>query len=108
MRLRLNLGGVANFRSSPFAPFFACGMISAATNGLAACLLMEPRLATPVDRCLRGMNEAEMIEAVTKGMGKMTAYKDSLTASQIKASVVFFRRFLKVPKPARSSRRGKG
>jgi hypothetical protein len=54
------------------------------------------------------MNEAEMIETVTKGMGKMTAYKDSLTASQIKASVVFFRRFLKVPKPARSSRRGKG
>jgi len=41
------------------------------------------------------MTESEMIESVRKGMGKMQAYKGSLTEAEIKASVAYFRTFLK-------------
>lgn len=41
------------------------------------------------------MTEGEMIESGRKGMGKMQAYKGVLTEAEIKASVVYFRSFLK-------------
>ena len=41
------------------------------------------------------MTEAEMIEATRVGMGKMQAYKGSLTEAEIRASVLYFRSFLK-------------
>jgi cytochrome c6 len=44
---------------------------------------------------VKKMSEAEMINAVRNGMGKMQAYKGKLTDSQIMASVTFFRAFLK-------------
>lgn len=44
---------------------------------------------------VKKMPEAEMIKSVTNGQGKMQAYKDKLTAAQIKDSVAYFRTFLK-------------
>jgi mono/diheme cytochrome c family protein len=41
------------------------------------------------------MNEAQMIDAVHNGMGKMQAYKDKLTEAQIKDAVEYFRTFAK-------------
>ena len=41
------------------------------------------------------MSEKEMIEATKNGMGKMQAYKDSLTGAEIKDSVDYFRSFIK-------------
>jgi mono/diheme cytochrome c family protein len=65
-------------------------------NGLANSGVGKIMKVKPVtDPDVRKMNEAEMIAAVRNGAGKMEAYKDSLTESQIKASVDYFRSFLK-------------
>lgn len=47
------------------------------------------------DPSVKNMSEAEMIAATEKGMGKMRAYKDSLSATQVKEAVTYFRSFLK-------------
>jgi mono/diheme cytochrome c family protein len=47
------------------------------------------------DADVKKMDEAQMIEAVKNGMGKMQPYKDKLTDAQIKDVVVHFRTFLK-------------
>lgn len=44
---------------------------------------------------VKKMSEAQMVEAVRNGMGKMKAYKDSLSDAQIKDVVAHFRTFLK-------------
>ncbi len=47
------------------------------------------------DPSVKSMPEAQMIDAVRKGMGKMQPYKDKLTDAQIKDSVTYFRTFIK-------------
>ena len=47
------------------------------------------------DPDVKKMNEAQMVEAVKNGMGKMQPYKDKLTDAQIKDVVGHFRTFLK-------------
>jgi cytochrome c6 len=47
------------------------------------------------DPDVKKMNEAQMIEAVKNGMGKMQPYKDKLTDAQVKDVVGYFRTFLK-------------
>jgi hypothetical protein len=47
------------------------------------------------DSDVRKMSEAEMIDVVRKGGGRMESYKDSLTESQIRATVEYFRSFMK-------------
>ena len=47
------------------------------------------------DPDVKKMSEAQMIEAVKNGMGKMQPYKDRLTDAQIKDVVGYFRTFLK-------------
>lgn len=54
---------------------------------------MNVRPATHPD--VKKMTEAEMIAAVTNGMGKMQAFKGKLTEAQIKDSVAYFRTFVK-------------
>jgi mono/diheme cytochrome c family protein len=44
---------------------------------------------------VRKLTEAVMIELVRNGAGKMQPYKSDLTAAQIKASVDYFRAFIK-------------
>jgi hypothetical protein len=45
--------------------------------------------------CGEKLTEAEMIELVQDGKGKMQPFKDELTGSQIKASTDYLRTFLK-------------
>jgi len=47
------------------------------------------------DPDVKKMNEAQMVEAVKSGMGKMQPYKDKLTDAQINDVVGYFRTFLK-------------
>jgi mono/diheme cytochrome c family protein len=47
------------------------------------------------DPAVMKMSEKEMIAATRNGMGKMQAYKDSLSEAEIKESVEYFRSFLK-------------
>lgn len=44
---------------------------------------------------VKKMPEAQMIDAVRKGMGKMQPYKDKLTDAEIKDSVAYFRTLIK-------------
>jgi len=44
---------------------------------------------------VKKMSEAQMVDAVRNGMGKMQAYKDKLSDAQIKEAVAHFRTFLK-------------
>jgi mono/diheme cytochrome c family protein len=44
---------------------------------------------------VKKQTEAEMIAAVRNGAGKMQAYKNTLSEAEIKASVLYFRTFLK-------------
>ncbi len=54
---------------------------------------MKVKPATDAD--VKKMSEAQMIEAVKNGMGKMQPYKDKLSDVQIKDVVTYFRTFAK-------------
>ncbi len=62
-----------------------------ASSGVGKALKIKPAS----DPSVKKMNEAEMIAAVRDGQGKMRAYKASLSDEQIKASVDYFRTFVK-------------
>lgn len=47
------------------------------------------------DPDVKKMTEAQMVEAVHNGMGKMQPYKDKLSDSQINEVVAYFRTFSK-------------
>jgi mono/diheme cytochrome c family protein len=47
------------------------------------------------DPDVKKMGEAQMVDAVKNGMGKMQPYKDKLTDAQIKDVVTYFRSFMK-------------
>jgi cytochrome c6 len=55
--------------------------------------VMKVKPAT--DAAVKKVSEAQMVDAVRNGMGKMQAYKDKLTDAQIKDSVAYFRTFVK-------------
>lgn len=66
------------------------------TDGMANSGVGKVMKVKPVtDAEVRKMSEPEMIEATRAGMGKMQAYKGSLTDAQIHDSVLYFRTFLK-------------
>ncbi len=102
MRMRIT---IATFAAVTMTAAFAqsgadlykskCAMCHGAT-GLAdsgAGKSMKVKPAT--DPEVKKMSEAQMIAAVTNGMGKMQAYKGKLTEAQIKESVEHFRTFVK-------------
>ena len=67
------------------------GASGVANSGIGKVMKVKPVTDPEVKR----MSEAEMIQATRNGMGKMEPYKDSLTDSQTRAVVVYFRTFLK-------------
>ena len=72
-----------------------CQMCHGAT-GLADSGAGKAMHVKPItDPEVRKMDEAQMIAAVSNGMGKMQAYKGKLTDAQIKEAVVHFRSFIK-------------
>ena len=62
-----------------------------ADSGAGKAMKVKPA----TDPEVKKMNEAQMIDAVRNGMGKMKAYKDSLSDAQIKEAVGYFRTFVK-------------
>jgi len=65
-------------------------------NGLANSGVGKIMKVKPVtDAEVMNLNEAEMIQKVRVGAGKMQAYKGDLTDAQIKGSVDYFRTFMK-------------
>jgi len=62
-----------------------------ADSGAGKAMKMKP--ATDPD--VKKLSEAQMIDAVRDGMGKMQAYKGKLTDDQIKDAVGYFRTFAK-------------
>ncbi len=72
-----------------------CQMCHGAT-GMAESPAGKAMKVKPVtDPDAKKMPEAQMIDAVRKGMGKMQPYKDKLTDAQIKESVSYFRTLIK-------------
>jgi mono/diheme cytochrome c family protein len=67
------------------------GVSGLANSGIGKVMKVKPI----TDPAVRNMPEAEMIQATRNGMGKMEPYKDSLTDSQTRAVVAYFRTFLK-------------
>ena len=67
------------------------GPTGMADSGAGKAMNVKPATSPDVKK----MTEAEMIAAVTNGMGKMTAFKGKLTDAQIKDSVAYFRTFVK-------------
>ena len=86
----------ACFAQSAEATFKAkCAMCHGA-RGMADSGPGKAMKVKPVtDQSVRRMNQAQMIDAVRHGMGKMGAYQGKLTEAQIKDAVVYFRTFLK-------------
>lgn len=67
------------------------GATGMADSGAGKAMKVKP--ATDPD--VKKMSEAQMIDAVRKGMGKMQPFKDKLTDTQIKDSVAYFRTLIK-------------
>jgi mono/diheme cytochrome c family protein len=67
------------------------GAAGLAESGVGKAMKVKPIS----DPAVKKMGEVQMIEAVRNGMGKMQPYKDKLTDTQIKDSVVYFRTFVK-------------
>ena len=62
-----------------------------AQTGLGRSLKVKPI----TDSAVKGMSLDAMLEATRNGMGKMQPYKANLTDAQIRASVLYFRSFIK-------------
>jgi mono/diheme cytochrome c family protein len=67
------------------------GSTGLANSGIGKLMKVKPVTDPEVTK----MTENEMIAAVKNGMGKMQAYKDSLTSTQIREVVSYFRTFIK-------------
>lgn len=67
------------------------GAAGLAESGTGKVMKVKP----VTDPEVKKLTEAEMIAAVRNGMGKMQPYKDKLTETQIKDSVIYFRTLLK-------------
>jgi cytochrome c6 len=67
------------------------GAAGMADSGAGKMLKVKPI----TDPEVKKMNQAQMVEAVKNGMGKMQPFKGKLTDAQIKDSVDYFRTFLK-------------
>ena len=64
-------------------------------TGLADTSMGKALKVKPIhDPSVRNMSLSEMIAATRNGMGKMQAYKGSLTEAEIKSSTEYFRTFL--------------
>ena len=90
------LAGTVSFAQSGEATYKAKCQMCHGEKGLAdsgAGKAMKVKPATDPD--VKKLSEAQMIDAVHDGMGKMQAYKDKLTDAQIKEAVQYFRTFTK-------------
>lgn len=105
MNRKLNLAGLIVMASMIGMPALAqsgaeiyktkCQMCHGAA-GMAESGAGKAMKVKPVtDPEVKKMSDAQMVDAVRKGMGKMQPYKDKLTDAQIKESVAYFRTLIK-------------
>lgn len=106
MNTQLRLAGLVLLAASTVAPALAqgsgadvykakCQMCHGAA-GMADSGAGKAMKVKPVsDPEVKKLTEAQMVDAVRKGMGKMQPYQNKLTDAEIKASVDHFRTFLK-------------
>jgi cytochrome c6 len=93
----LSLAGAVSFaQSGGEATYKAKCQMCHGASGLADSPAGKSMKVKPVsDPDVKKLTEAQMVDAVRNGMGKMQAYKDKLTDDQIKDAVTYFRTFLK-------------
>jgi cytochrome c6 len=93
----LSLAGAVSFaQSGGEATYKAKCQMCHGASGLADSPAGKSMKVKPVsDPDVKKLSEAQMVDAVRNGMGKMQAYKDKLTDDQIKDAVTYFRTFLK-------------
>ena len=90
------LAGAAGFAQSGQAVYTAKCQSCHGANGIPSPGIAKALGVKPItDPSVAKMSEAQMIAATTNGMGKMSAFKGKLTDAEIKASVVYFRSFIK-------------
>lgn len=80
--------GADTYKSKCLMCHGAAGM---ADSGAGKAMKVKP----VTDPDVKKMSQAQMVDAVTKGMGKMQPFKDKLTDTQIKDSVAYFRTLIK-------------
>ncbi len=80
--------GADTYKSKCLMCHGAAGM---ADSGAGKAMKVKP----VTDPDVKKMSQAQMVDAVTKGMGKMQPFKDKLTDAQIKDSVAYFRTLIK-------------
>jgi cytochrome c6 len=91
--LAVTLAGSVSFaQSSAEALYKSKCQMCHGEKGLADSGAGKAMKVKPVtDPDVKKMSEAQMVEAVKNGMGKMQPYKDKLTDAQIKDVVTYFR-----------------
>ena len=93
----LSFAGAVGFAQSSAQAVYKskCQMCHGA-KGMADSPVGKTMKIKPInDPSVKKMTEAQMIDAVRDGMGKMKPYKGSLSDAQIKDVVTYFRTFLK-------------
>ena len=96
MLVVLLAGSVSFAQSSAEALYKAKCQMCHGEKGLADSGAGKAMKVKPVtDPDVKKINEAQMVDAVKDGMGKMQPYKDKLTDAQIKDVVTYFRSFAK-------------
>jgi len=90
------LAGAVGFAQSGEATYKAKCQMCHGVKGMADSPAGKAMKVKPItDPSVKKFTEAEMIDAVRNGMGKMQAYKGKLTDAQIKEAVEHFRTFSK-------------
>jgi mono/diheme cytochrome c family protein len=96
MLVVLFAGGMSFAQSSTEALYKAKCQMCHGEKGMADSGAGKAMKVKPVtDPDVQKMNEAQMVEAVRNGMGKMQAFKEKLSDTQIKDAVTYFRAFAK-------------
>jgi cytochrome c6 len=90
--LSVSMGAAQSGQATYKAKCQMChGAAGLADSGAGKAMHVKP----VTDPEVKKLDEAQMIAAVSNGMGKMQAYKNSLTSTQIKDAVAYFRSFIK-------------
>jgi cytochrome c6 len=94
MLVVLLAGSVSFAQSSAEALYKSKCQMCHGEKGLADSGAGKAMKVKPItDPDVKKMSEAQMVDAVKNGMGKMQPYKDKLSDAQIKEVVTYFRSF---------------
>ena len=89
-------GAMAFAQSSGEATYKTKCLNCHGANGMAETAVGKAIKVKPAnDPAVKKLTEAQMIEAVRNGMGRMQSYKDKMSEADIKSSVDYFRTFVK-------------